>query len=124
MVSELHQRYTRYINFKKNWRGHLWQGRFFSVALSPEHFDQCIRYVELNPLRASIITEGQTFEWVSDNISDIKNELFIEDYATLREMTRTGRPRGSTDFLTRVRSITGIDPVPGKAGRKRRLLDE
>src|SRR5688500_8507578 len=27
-VSEAHRRYTRHINFREGWRGHLWQGRF------------------------------------------------------------------------------------------------
>ena len=32
-VSEIHQRYTRRINFRQGWRGHLWQGRFASFVI-------------------------------------------------------------------------------------------
>ncbi len=28
-VGEAHRRYTRRVNFRKRWRGHLWQGRFW-----------------------------------------------------------------------------------------------
>jgi len=35
-------------------------------------------------------------------------------------MTRTGRPRGTEDFLTLVEQITGFDPRPKKPGRKPR----
>ncbi len=32
-VGEVHRRYTRRINFRENWRGYLWQGRFASFVL-------------------------------------------------------------------------------------------
>ena len=28
VISEVHRRYTRQINFSKEWKGHLWQGNF------------------------------------------------------------------------------------------------
>ncbi len=36
-LSEVHRRYTRYINFREGWRGYLWQGRFSSFPMSKEH---------------------------------------------------------------------------------------
>jgi len=32
-IGEAHRRYTRRGNFRKGWRGHLWQGRFALFAL-------------------------------------------------------------------------------------------
>jgi REP element-mobilizing transposase RayT len=32
-LGEAHRRYTRRINFREGWRGHLWQERFFSCVL-------------------------------------------------------------------------------------------
>ena len=32
-IGEAHRRYTRHANFRKRWRGHLWQGRFASYVL-------------------------------------------------------------------------------------------
>ena len=32
-IGEAHRRYTRRINFREGWRGHLWQGRFTSFVL-------------------------------------------------------------------------------------------
>jgi len=35
-LAEAHRRYTRFINFRAGWRGHLWQERFHSfVHLAP-----------------------------------------------------------------------------------------
>jgi putative transposase len=31
-IGEAHRRYTRRINFREGWRGHLWQGRFSSFV--------------------------------------------------------------------------------------------
>ena len=32
-IGEAHRRYTRLINFREQWRGYLWQGRFASFPL-------------------------------------------------------------------------------------------
>ncbi len=32
-IGEAHRRYTRWINFREGWRGHLWQGRFASFVM-------------------------------------------------------------------------------------------
>ena len=32
-IGEVHRRYTRMVNFRENWKGYLWQGRFASYPL-------------------------------------------------------------------------------------------
>ncbi len=32
-IGQPHRRYTRRVNFRQRWRGHLWQGRFASFVL-------------------------------------------------------------------------------------------
>ena len=32
-IGEAHRRYTRHINFREQWRGYLWQGRFASFLM-------------------------------------------------------------------------------------------
>lgn len=32
-IGEAHRRYTRHVNFRQQWRGHLWQDRFASFPL-------------------------------------------------------------------------------------------
>ncbi len=51
-VGEAHRRYTRRINFREGWHGHLWQGRFASFVMEEFHLLACVRYIELNPVRA------------------------------------------------------------------------
>jgi len=53
-IGEAHRRYTRRVNFRKKWRGHLWQGRFASFVMDEPHLPACARYVEMNPVRAGL----------------------------------------------------------------------
>ena len=55
-VGEVHRRYTRMVNFREGWRGHLWQGRFASFVLDEPYLLKATRYIELNPVRAGLIT--------------------------------------------------------------------
>ena len=50
-IGEAHRRYTRWINFREGWRGHLWQGRFASFVMDEDHLLTAARYVKLNPMR-------------------------------------------------------------------------
>src|SRR5205823_14941463 len=36
-IGEAHQRYTRQVNLREGWRGHLWQGRFASFVMDERH---------------------------------------------------------------------------------------
>jgi putative transposase len=36
-LGEAHRRYTRYINFREGWRGHLWQERFHSLVMDESY---------------------------------------------------------------------------------------
>jgi hypothetical protein len=49
-IGEAHRRYTRMINFRQGWCGHLWQGRFTSYVMDERYLLACVRYVENNPV--------------------------------------------------------------------------
>jgi putative transposase len=48
-LAEAYRRYTRRINFRHGWRGHLWQERFHSFPMDEKHLITAVRHVELNP---------------------------------------------------------------------------
>ena len=64
-LGEAHRRYTRRINFRKGWRGHLWQERFHSFAMDEDYLLACARYVELNPVRAGLVKRAEDWPWSS-----------------------------------------------------------
>ena len=45
--------------------GHLWQNRFYSCALDERHLWVALRYVERNPVRASLVQRPEQYEWSS-----------------------------------------------------------
>ena len=92
-VGEAHRRYTRRVNFKHGWRGHLWQGRVASYALDTTYLLACARHLAADP-----------------------------DDGTVRVLHRhetTGRPAGSARFLTRVEKLLGRVVRPQRPGRKK-----
>ena len=62
----INQSYTRYFNFRYKKSGHLWQGRFKSLIVhKDEYLLSCIKYIELNPIRAKIIDNPLEYQWSS-----------------------------------------------------------
>jgi len=60
-----HRRYTWEINQREGWRGFLWQGRFASFPMEEAHLHACLRYVELNPVRAGLVARPEDWRWSS-----------------------------------------------------------
>jgi len=49
--------------------GHVWQGRFKAFPIQQnEHLLTVLRYVERNPLRASLVRRAQLWPWSSLNV--------------------------------------------------------
>jgi len=65
VLKPLHMRYSQHINKIKGWKGHLWQGRFFSSPLDEAYTWSAIRYVERNPVRAGMQEKSEEYLWSS-----------------------------------------------------------
>lgn len=126
----LHRKYAKQTNRKHDWRGHLWQERFFSVVMDEGHTLAAMRYVELNPVRAGLCERPQEWPWssargnlgqASDPLVDRRNTAKVisnwEEYLNepeqpdeldrLRHLTSTGRPEGTSRFVKRVEALSG-----------------
>ena len=64
-IGEAHRRYTRMINFREGWRGHLWKGRFSSYVMDERYLLACARYIENNPVRAKLSDRAEGWRWSS-----------------------------------------------------------
>jgi putative transposase len=62
---ETQRQYTGFVNARARWTGHLFQGRFSSVALDEEHLMLAARYVALDPARARPVQRPQDWAWSS-----------------------------------------------------------
>ena len=66
LMQALGRRYVRYFNHQYHRSGTLWEGRFkSSVVQSETYLLQCYRYIELNPVRASIVGDPAEYPWSS-----------------------------------------------------------
>lgn len=64
-IGEAHRRYTRWINFREGWRGHLWQERFASFPMDETNLLTAARYVEMNPVQAGLVQSPEEYRWSS-----------------------------------------------------------
>jgi putative transposase len=64
-LAPLHRSHSWEVNRREGWCGHLWQSRFASVPLDEAHLYACLRYVELNPVRARLVDRPEDWPWSS-----------------------------------------------------------
>jgi putative transposase len=142
-IGDTHKYYTRAINFRENWRGYLWQGRFSSFPLDEKYLYAAVRYVERNPVRAGIVKRAEDYEFssakahaykkkdilVEDNfmIGEIKDwKTYLreddneQDRSLFKKHERVGRPLGEEKFVRKLEEVTGRILRPGKPGPKGR----
>ena len=140
-IAETHRRYTRMINFRENWRGYLWQGRFSSYPMDLHYLLKAAAYVELNPVKAKMVTSAWDYRWSSvhahlsgndpDNIIEPKKLLSLcgdwRTYlkqsqptldTTFEQHSNTGRPLGEEHFIDKVERVLGRDLKKQKPGPK------
>ena len=142
-IGEAHRRYTRQVNFRERWRGHLWQGRFGSFVMDVPYLLAAARYVELNPVRAGLVRRAGDYPWSSarahlDRADDVLVKVApllkrmpdwaaflnsgpsVAELTNMRQHERTGRPLGAGNFLEKLETQLGrvlrrIKPGPKAA---------
>jgi putative transposase len=128
-VGEAHRRYTNFINARGRWTGHLFQSRFASVAMDEAHLMAAVCYVNLNPVRARLVSRAEDWPWssarahlagVDDSLVTVRPVLDrtscfadlllqdrAEDFAALRRSEGSGRPLGTAEFVTGLERLLG-----------------
>lgn len=146
VMSGIARAYSCYHHREHKTAGYLWQGRFKSQPVEKElYLFACGRYIERNPVKASMVTNAWEYEYSSarfyacgqaDNLT-AQNPLFEEFANTLegrqekyKEYLQTFSkeeegyfenleyPRGSAEFLKRLYKEKG-HYLPRKQGRIR-----
>jgi len=140
-IGEAHRRYTRHVNLREGWRGHLWQGRFASFPMDERYLLAAARYVELNPVRARMVKRPEDYPWSSARVhlagrddglvtvrplhdmggdwaAFLAGGLDGGDHAAIRRHERTGRPLGGEAFVEGLEAELGRTLRKGKPGPK------
>ena len=75
LMRVLAARHTRYSNRLERRTGTLWEGRFKSSLVDTEQYLlACCRYIDLNPVRAGMVTVPEAYPWSSYNARAGKGE--------------------------------------------------
>jgi putative transposase len=144
-IGEAHRRYTRRINFREQWRGHLWQERFSSYVMDETHLLAAARYIEMNPVAANLTEQPTDYRWSSakahltgkndqlakvapllEMVGNWKEFLSLsteEELDLMHRHERTGRPLGAESFLDKMEQVLGRALRPQKPGPKKRMDD-
>ncbi|MFQ5847098.1 MAG: transposase [Candidatus Methylomirabilales bacterium] len=79
-------RYTRYINREYRRTGTLWEGRFKSSPIQADaYLLACCRYIELNPVRPSLVEAPEDYPWSSYRVRAFGDESRLVDLDPLYE---------------------------------------
>ena len=145
-LGEAHRRYAAFVNARARWRGHLFDGRYASVAMGEDHLLAAVRYVSLNPVRACLVARAQDWPWSSvsahlkseddglvvtrpvlervDSFAELIDDgpmaglAYDDALQALRSSERTGRPLGSRDFVADLERRLGRPLARRGRGRK------
>jgi putative transposase len=145
-----HGQYASYWNAAHHSSGHLWQGRFYSCSLDPAHLWEALRYTELNPVRAGMVSSAAQWKWSSAAVhcgaaepdaclemapwrerwTTVSWQSFLglgeteAELALIRQCTHTGRPFGTSDFVQYLEQTTQRKLAPRKGGRPGKPADD
>ncbi len=139
-IGEAHRRYTRQVNLREGWQGHLWQERFHSFPMDEDYLLAAVRYVERNPVAAGLCRRAEEWPWSSARahlqgvddalvavapmlarVTDWQGYLDEEREEPLLQIhSRTGRPLGSKVFVEDMEALAGRTLGPRRRGRKPR----
>ncbi len=140
-IGEAHRRYTRRINFREKWRGHLWQERFASFPMDENHLLVATRYVEMNPVAAGLVEYPGEYRWSSarahlegkdDGLAKVAPLLEMvgdwcdflslssaEELDLMHRHERIGRPLGANVFVEELERALGRVLRPQRPGPKK-----
>jgi len=90
MMQDLGRKYVRYINQTYHRTGTLWEGRYKSSLVdSDKYLLTCMRYIELNPVRASMVLQPGDYRWSSYTCNGIgKPSTLIKKHLLYCELGR------------------------------------
>lgn len=132
VLKPLHMRYAQKINRERGWKGHFWQGRYFSSPLDGEYLLFTTRYIERNPIRVKKVRKAENYKWSSarghcgtaqddiltkkmkwlnkyEGIDNWRQWLSIKEEKEktdlIRRNTEKGIPTGSGRFIRRLEKL-------------------
>lgn len=149
LMKALGQRYVQYFNRIYHRTGTLWEGRYRSCLLQEEDYlFSCMRYIELNPVRAGMVHHAGDYPWSSYRTnaqgvaSDLiqphvlyqklgksnyhalfNNDLEADLVSQIRQATNGNVVLGNENFSKDISKTLGMRVTHGKAGRPKKFTE-
>lgn len=97
LMKHLGQRYVQYINKAYRRSGTLWEGRFrSSIVQERGYFLRCHRYIELNPVRASMVSHPRDYPWSSYSANaGLASSRLLSPHSEYLALGRNDNERGA-----------------------------
>ena len=116
MMQSLGRRYVPYFNGRYKRTGTLWEGRYRATLIDSERYLlTCMRYIELNPVRAGMVKRATEYAW-SSHLANARGDtdLLIDtaELETIREATNKAWALGNDRFCARIEELTGRRATP------------
>ena len=95
MIQHIGRRYTPYINHTYGTSGSIWEGRYKASLIDDEDYLlTCMRYIELNPVRANMVNNPSQYRWSSYRCNaQGKDNTLITPHPLYRQLGRTLKAR-------------------------------
>ncbi len=115
MMQALGRNYVGWFNHRHQRSGTLWEGRFRSGLIEADTWLlRCMRYIELNPLRAGIAAEAGAFRWSSARHHlGQSTDALLTDHALFWSLGNTPFEREAAwrDFLGQAVSVAEAQQI-------------
>lgn len=95
LMQSVGRRYVQYINRHYKRTGTLWEGRYKSSVIQAEaYLLTCMRYIELNPVRAAMVNDPGEYRWSSYRHNGLgQNDPRITEHTLYRSLGLDGESR-------------------------------
>ena len=143
LMKRLAGRQTRYRNRLERRSGTLWESRYkSSIVDANDYLLACVRYIELNPVRAKMVEDPLAYPWSSvqhrtdrscfgwlDSVPGLERfdsdgylsfltaAIPAQEWQMIHEAVQRSQLTGSGRFVDEVEQITGLRVVSRRPGR-------
>lgn len=127
-MKNLAQRYAQHFNRTRHRCGPLWEGRFRSSPVDSERYLlTCYRYIELNPVRAGIVSSPADYPWSSFRANAMgMPSLFLSPHSEFLRLgaTTSQRQAAYLGMLTAGLSVSELAAIRGAINANAALGEE
>ncbi len=103
MMQAVGRSYVRYFNDLQGRTGTLWEGRYRSTLIQTDRYLlACMAYIDLNPVRAGLVTEAADYPWSSHGLYvGVRQDKLISPHSLYWGLANTpfGREAAYADLV-------------------------